>query len=67
MGLFDELKDMAGAVEKAASEHPDQVKAALSKLEGVIDDQTGGSHHDQIAKASAKANDYIDKNSAPKT
>ncbi len=67
MGLFDELKDMTGAVEKAASEHPDQVKAALAKLEGVIDDQTGGSHHDQLAKASAKADEYIDKNAAPKT
>lgn len=67
MGLFDQLKGMAGAAEKAASEHPDQVKAAIGKLEGVIDDQTGGSHHDQIAKASAKAEEYIDKNSAPKT
>jgi len=67
MGLFDELRDMAGAVEKAASEHPDQVKAALAKLEGVVDDQTGGSHHDQIAKASVKANEYIDKKAAPKT
>ena len=66
MGLFDELKDTAGAVEKAASEHPDQVKAALAKLEGVIDDQTGGSHHDQIAKAGAKAEEYVDKNAAPK-
>ena len=65
MGLFDQLKDMAGAVEKAASEHPDQVKAALAKLEGVIDDQTGGSHHDQIAKAGAKAEEYIDKQAAP--
>jgi len=35
LGLFDELKDMAGAVEKVASEHPDQVKAALAKLEGL--------------------------------
>ncbi|GAC1441574.1 MAG: hypothetical protein NVSMB55_09760 [Mycobacteriales bacterium] len=67
MGLFDELKDMAGAVEKAASEHPDEVKAALAKLEGVIDEQTGGSHHDQIAQAGAKAQEYIDKNGAPKT
>lgn len=62
MGLFDELKDMAGAVEKAAAEHPDQVKAALSKLEGVIDEQTGGSHHDQITEAGAKAEAYLDKN-----
>lgn len=61
MGLFDELKDMAGAAEKALAEHPDQVKAALAKLEGVIDEQTGGSHHDQIAQAGAKAEQYIDK------
>ena len=67
MGLFDELKDMAGAVEKAAAEHPDQVKQALAKLEGVSDDQTGGTHHDQIAKAGAKAADYIDKQGTPKT
>ena len=67
MGLFDQMKDMAGAVEKAAAEHPDQVKAALGKLEGVIDDQTGGSHHDQIAKAGAKAEAYIDKNASPKS
>ena len=66
MGLFDELKGMADAVEKAVSEHPDQVKAALAKLEGVIDDQTGGNHHDQIAQAAAKAEDYIDKNATPK-
>ena len=66
VGLFDELKGMADAVEKAASEHPDQVKAALAKLEGVIDDQTGGSHHDQIAQAAAKAEAYIDKKATPK-
>ena len=63
MGLFDELMGMAGAAEKALGEHPDQVKAALSKLEDVIDKQTGGSHHDQIAAASDKADAYIDKQS----
>lgn len=67
MGLFDELKDMAGAVEQAASEHPDQVKAALAKLEGVIDEQTGSSHHDQIASAGAKAEAYLDSKATPKT
>ena len=66
MGLFDEMKDMAGAVEKAAAEHPDQVKAALAKLEGVVDTQTGGTHHDEIAKAAAQADEYIDKNATPK-
>ena len=65
MGLFDEMKDMAGALEKAAAEHPDQVKAALGKLGAVVDEQTGGGHHDQIASASAKAEAYIDKNATP--
>ncbi|GAC1445825.1 MAG: hypothetical protein NVSMB55_28740 [Mycobacteriales bacterium] len=65
MGLFDELKDMAGAAEKAAAEHPDQVKEALAKLEGIVDTQTGGAHHDQIASAAAKAEEYIDKQSQP--
>lgn len=66
MGLFDELKGLAGAAEQALSEHPDKVKAALAKLEDVIDEQTGGGHHDQIAKAGAKAEEYIDKQAKPK-
>ena len=67
MGLFDEIKGLADAAEKAAAEHPDQVKAALGKLGDAIDSQTGGSHHDQIASASAKAEAYIDKNATPST
>ncbi len=57
--LFDELKDMAGP-EKALSEHPDEVKKALAKLEGVVDEQTGGTCHDQIVAAGSKASDYVD-------
>lgn len=67
MGLFDELTGMVGAAEKALAEHPDQVKAALSKLESVIDEQTGGNHHDQIAAAGAKADQYIDQQAKPTT
>jgi ElaB/YqjD/DUF883 family membrane-anchored ribosome-binding protein len=63
MGLFDEMKDMADAAQKAAAEHPDEVKSALSKLEEVVDDKTGGQHHDQIAQAKAKAEAYIDERS----
>ena len=65
MGLFDELKGMAEAAEEAAAKHPDQVKAALQGLEGVVDKQTGGTHHDQIANAAAKAEEYIDKQAKP--
>jgi hypothetical protein len=59
MGLFDELKGLAEAAEKAAEEHPDEVKMGIGKLAEVIDQQTGGQHHDQIAKAEQKADDYI--------
>jgi hypothetical protein len=65
VGLFDELKGMAEAAEKAAADHPDQVKSALTGLEGVVDKQTGGTHHDQIAQAAAKAEEYIDKQAKP--
>lgn len=65
VGLFDELKGMAEAAEEAAAEHPDQVKSALQGLEGVIDKQTGGTHHDQIATAATKAEEYIDKHAKP--
>jgi len=40
------------------------VKSALSKLEEVVDDKTGGQHHDQIAQAKAKADAYIDEQSS---
>ena len=65
MGLFDELKGMAEAAEEAAAEHPDQVKSALQGLEGVVDKETGGTHHDQIVGAGAKAEEYIDKQAKP--
>ena len=42
------------------------MKQALGKLGEAIDTQTGGSHHDQIAKATGKAEDYIDKQGAPR-
>ena len=65
VGLFDELKGMTEAAEKAAAEHPDQVKSALQSLEGVVDQKTGGAHHDQIAAAADKAEEYIDKQAKP--
>ena len=63
MGLFDEMKDMSEAAQKAAAEHPDEVKSALSKLEEVVDEKTGGAHHDQIAQAKQKAEAFIDERS----
>jgi ElaB/YqjD/DUF883 family membrane-anchored ribosome-binding protein len=56
---------MTEAAEKAAADHPDEVKSALGKLEDVVDEKTGGAHHDQIAQARAKAEQFIDERSAP--
>lgn len=61
MGLFDELKGMAQAAEKAAEEHPEAVKSALGKLGEVVDTKTGGAHHDQVAAAEEKAATYIEE------
>ena len=63
MSLFDNMKDMAEAAEKAAAERPDEVKSALTKLEEVVDEKTGGEHHDQIAQAGQKAEAFIDERS----
>ena len=60
MGIFDELSGLEQAAQKAAAEHPDQVKSAMDNLTKVIDDKTGGTYDSQIAQAAAKATDYID-------
>ena len=65
MGVFDKVKALEAEAEKAAAEHPDQVKAALAKLEGAADDRTGGTHHDQIAQAGEKAQAYRDRKNPP--
>ncbi|MBV9486955.1 MAG: antitoxin [Frankiaceae bacterium] len=61
MGFLDKIKKTASQVEKAVGEHPDQLKSALSKVEGIVDKKTGGKHHGQISKFADKAEDYIEK------
>jgi hypothetical protein len=61
MGFLDKLKKTASQVEKAVGEHPDQLKSALDKVEGVVDKKTGGKHHGQISKFADKAEDFIEK------
>jgi hypothetical protein len=58
-GHFDELSGFAVAAEKSAADHPDQVEAAVQKLEGVVDEKTGGRHHGQVVQAGAKAEQSI--------
>ncbi len=59
MGLFDKMKDLEKSAEDLATAHPDQVKAGLAKLGNVVDQETGGRHHDQIAKAERQAADHL--------
>ncbi len=61
MGLFDNLKHIEKAAEEAVGAHPDQVKEGLAKLGQTLDHETGGSHHDQIAKAEQQAAGYIER------
>ncbi len=60
MGFADKLKDLAKKAEDEAATHQDQVHKAVLKAEAAADRQTGGQYHDQIAKASQKADAYVD-------
>lgn len=64
-GSVHKVKQLEADAEQAAAEHPDQVKAALAKIEGAADARTGGTHHDQIARAGEKAQAYLDRKNPP--
>jgi DNA-binding protein H-NS len=46
--------------EETAVEHEQEIKQALQKAEATADQRTGGKYHDQIQKAGAKADTFID-------
>jgi DNA-binding protein H-NS len=60
MGLADRLKDLTKKAEETAVEHEEEIKQALQKAEATADQRTGGKYHDQIQKAGAKADTFID-------
>lgn len=60
MGIADKLKDLTKKAETAAAEHQDQLLDAVHKAEAAADQQTGGKYHDQISKAGAKAEAYVE-------
>jgi hypothetical protein len=55
MGIFDNVEGLVGQVQKLAAEHPDQVKDALDKAEGLIDDKTGHRFSGQLEQGVAQA------------
>jgi MT0933-like antitoxin protein len=65
MGLFDKLKKTAAAAEKELADHPNQVREAMSKVGGIVDAKTGGTHHNQIVQAESKADEFIEKKVQP--
>jgi antitoxin protein of toxin-antitoxin system len=60
MGLADKIKDLRKKAEDTAVEHKDQLQEGLQKAEAAADQRTGGKYHEQIEKAGAKANAYIE-------
>ena len=57
---MDTLKGLFGKAETLAKEHPDQAKAAIGKVEGVVDDKTGNKYSSQIHDGAAKVEGMID-------
>lgn len=60
MGLADRLKDLRKTAQQTAVEHEDEIKQALQKAEATVDERTGGKYHDQMQKATAKADAVIE-------
>ena len=67
MGIMDTLKALLGRAEQVAKEHPDQVKAAMGKAEGLVDDRTGHKFTSQIQAGGSKAAELLDGEGKPPT
>jgi DNA-binding protein H-NS len=61
VGITDRLKDLRRKAEDTAAEHKDEIKTAVAKAEATADQRTEGKYHDQIAKAGAKVDEYVEK------
>jgi hypothetical protein len=60
MGFADKLNQLTKKAKDAAVDHKDQVEQAVEKAAGVADQRTGGQYHDQLLKAEAKADAYLE-------
>jgi ElaB/YqjD/DUF883 family membrane-anchored ribosome-binding protein len=60
MGLADRLKGLSKKAEDATVEHKDQIQQAVQKAEAVAEERTGGKYHEQIRKAGAKADTFVE-------
>jgi ElaB/YqjD/DUF883 family membrane-anchored ribosome-binding protein len=60
VGLTDRLKDLKKTAQETAVEHEEAIKGALQKAEATVEERTGGKYHDQVQKAAAKADVFIE-------
>jgi DNA-binding protein H-NS len=60
VGITDRLKGLRKKAEVAAAEHKDQIQSAVEKAEVAADQRTGGQYHEQISKAGAKVQTYVE-------
>lgn len=57
MSFFDKAK---AAAQKAVHDHGDKIRTASEKTGKVIDEKTGGKHHDKIHKGTQKLHETLD-------
>jgi ElaB/YqjD/DUF883 family membrane-anchored ribosome-binding protein len=60
MGLTDRLKDLKTKATDAAVEHNEKIHEAVEKAATTADQRTGGKYREQIQKAGAKADGFVD-------
>lgn len=65
MGLADKARDAAARAKTLAAGHRGEVAKAVEKAEALADRQTQGKYTDQIHKAGAKADAYVETLQTP--
>jgi hypothetical protein len=60
VGLFDDVKKLAGEAKDAVADHDEQVIDGIDKVADLVDDKTGGKHKDTIEKAAGKAKGAVE-------
>jgi ElaB/YqjD/DUF883 family membrane-anchored ribosome-binding protein len=65
VGISDKLGGFKKKAEDAAVEHKDQIKEAVEKAQASADQRTEGKYHEQITKAGAKIEQYVENLNPP--
>lgn len=60
MDISDRLKGLRKKAEDTAAEHKDQIQETVTKAGAAADQRTGGRYHEQITKAGAKVDAYVE-------